>query len=146
MKRFMIIAALFCTLLFSTSAFATREPVTDEERISEIITDYYPGLKDYYEAGVISIAAVTEETLADGSTEINVRYKFVRSFYDENEVDEILKEQYPDVYRLKRFGFVKDVTVYKVVDRETGEILTKLGYTKNTPERRWFGRFPSRRG
>jgi hypothetical protein len=144
MKKIMIIAALFCTM-FTTNAFAMKEPVTDEEKISEVIANYYPNLKDYYEAGVISLAYLTEETLFDGSTEYNIRYKFVNSFYKEGEVDGVLKEKYPQVYAMKRMGLVKDVFAYRFVDRETGEIHTNVGYTRNVPERRWFGRFHTRR-
>ena len=139
MKRFMIIAALFCTM-FTTNAFAMKEPVTDEEKISEVITNYYPNLKDYYEAGVISLAYLTEETLFDGSTEYNIRYKFVNSFYGEDELDTVLNEKYPQVYNLKRMGLVKNVFAYRFVDRETGEIRTNVGYTRNVLERRWTRR------
>ena len=141
MKRF-IIAAL--CMLFAVAAFAMKEQVTDEEKISEVITNYYPNLKDYYEAGVISLAYLTEETLIDGSTEYNIRYKFVNSFYTEDEIDGVLKEKYPQVYNLKRMGLVKNVYAYKFVDGETGEIKTNVGYTRNIPERRWSRRFPRR--
>ena len=139
----MIIAALFCTL-FGATAFAAKTPITDEEKISEIISDYYPNLKDYYEAGVISLAFLNEETLLDGSTEYNIRYKFVNSFYKEDELDGVLKEKYPQVYAMKRMGLVKDVFAYRFVDRETGEIHTNVGYTRNVPERKWVRRFPRR--
>jgi uncharacterized membrane protein len=142
MKRF-IIAAL--CMLFTVAAFAMKEPVTDEEKISEVITNYYPNLKDYYEAGVISLAYLTEETLLDGSTEYNIRYKFVKSFYGEDEIDGVLKEKYPQVYNLKRMGLVKNVYVYKFVDGETGEIRTNVGYERVTPRRGFFGRFHARR-
>lgn len=139
MKKIMIIAALLCTM-FTTNAFAMKEPVTDEEKISEVITNYYPNLKDYYEAGVISLACLTEETLFDGSTEYNIRYKFVNSFYGEDEIDGVLREKYPQVYNLKRLGLVKNVYAYKFVDGKTGEIRTNVGYTRNVPERRWSRR------
>ena len=140
MKKIITIAALFCTL-FGATAFAAKTPITDEERISEIISDYYPNLKDYYEAGVISLAFLNEETLLDGSTEYNIRYKFVNSFYGEDELDTVLKEKYPQVYNLKRMGLVKDVFAYRFVDRETGEIHTNVGYERVTPRRGFFGRF-----
>lgn len=138
MKRF-IIAAL--CMLFAVAAFAMKEQVTDEEKISEVITNYYPNLKDYYEAGVISLAYLTEETLLDGSTEYNIRYKFVNSFYEEDEIDGVLKDKYPQVYNLKRMGLVKNVYAYKFVDGETGEIRTNVGYERVTPRRGFFGRF-----
>lgn len=141
MKRFIIAAVC---MLFAVAAFAMKEQVTDEEKISEVITNYYPNLKDYYEAGVISLAFLNEETLLDGSTEYNIRYKFVNSFYGEDELDGLLKEKYPQVYNLKRMGLVKDVFAYRFVDRETGEIKTNVGYTRNVPERRWTRR-PHRR-
>ena len=141
MKRF-IIAAL--CMLFAVAAFAMKEQVTDEEKISEVITNYYPNLKDYYEAGVISLAHLTEETLLDGSTEYNIRYKFVKSFYGEDEIDGVLKEKYPQVYNLKRMGLVKNVYAYKFVDGKTGEIRTNVGYERVIPRRGFFGRFPRR--
>ena len=67
MKKIIILAALFCTL-FSTAAFAEREPVTDVEKVSQIISDYYPGISGFYEDGLINVQYLMEETLADGST------------------------------------------------------------------------------
>lgn len=142
MKRFVIIAALFCTL-FGTAAFAAKENITDSEKITKVINDYYPGLKDYYGAGVVSVESLQEQTLADGSTEYNIKYKFVKNYYEQSEIDEVLKEQYPDIYAMKRMGVIKDVSVYRFVDKNTGKILTNVAYNRNTPrwQRNRFGTF-----
>lgn len=139
MKRFAIIAALFCTL-FGFNAFAAKEPVTDKQEMAQIINDYYPHLSNYYEEGVITVASISEETLLDGSTEYNVKYKFVNNFYDSAEADKILKEQYPKVYAMEKMRLIKNVKVYKCVNRNTGEILTNVIYDRNTPRMRkaWF--------
>lgn len=140
MKKIMIIAALFCTL-FSTTVFAAKEQITDEQKISRVITNYYPNLKNYYEAGVIEIESLQEETLFDGSTKYDIKYKFVNNYYGNDEIDKALKERYPDVYAMKTKGVIKDVSAFRYVDKETGEILTKVAYNKNMPRRPVFPRF-----
>lgn len=140
----MIIAALFCTL-FSTTVFAAKEQITDEQEILKVLTDYYPTLKNYYEAGVIEIESLQEETLADGETKYDIKYKLVKNYYDESEIDNVLKEQYPDIYAMKRMGVIKDVSIYKFVYQDTGDILTNVAYNKNTPNRTDFSRFMGRR-
>lgn len=129
MKKIIILAALFCTL-FSTTAFAEREPVTDVEKISQVINDYYPGLSGFYEDGLINVQYLMEETLADGSTEYNIRYCFVKKYYDQTEADKILKEKYPYLYAMKRMGFIKDVGVYRIVNKDTKEIVTNVEYKR----------------
>jgi ABC-type cobalt transport system substrate-binding protein len=69
MKKISLLAALVIASFFAASAYAGQETITDGEKISGIINDYYPELKDYYEAGVMSIESLKEQTLGDGSTE-----------------------------------------------------------------------------
>lgn len=145
MKRFIILAAMFCTL-FGTTAFAAKESITDEKKVSEILANYYPTLKSYYDAGVIEIESLQEETLADGETKYDIKYKLVKNYYDESEIDGVLKEQYPDIYAMKRMGIIKDVSIFKFVYQDTGDILTNVAYNKNTPQRPEFnGRWMPRR-
>lgn len=146
MKKIIFIAALFCTL-FSTAAFAAKESITDEQKISKVLAEYYPTLKNYYDAGVIEIESLQEETLADGETKYDIKYKLIKNYYDESEIDNVLKEQYPDIYAMKRMGVIKDVSIFKFVYQDTGDILTNVAY--NTAERNrevprhrmrtWFG-------
>ena len=144
MKKIMIIAALFCTL-FSSTVFAAKEQITDEQEILKVLGDYYPTLKNYYEAGVIEIESLQEETLADGETKYDIKYKLVKNYYDESEIDNVLKEQYPDIYAMKRMGVIKDVSIYKFVYQGTGDILTNVAYNRNTPNRPGFSRFMRQR-
>ena len=139
MKKLIIIAVMFCTL-FGFNAFAAKEPVTDKQEMAQIINDYYPHLSNYYEEGVITVPSISEETLLDGSTEYNVKYKFVNNYCDEQETNEILKEKYPRLYGLKKMGLIKNVIAIKYADRETGEILTNVVYNRNTARMRkaWF--------
>ena len=47
------IALLFVALLgFAVSSFAMRETVTDTEKISYVISEFYPNLAQYYEEGI----------------------------------------------------------------------------------------------
>ena len=140
----MIIAALFCTL-FNTTVFAAKEQITDEQEILKVLADYYPTLKNYYEAGVIEIESLQEETLADGETKYDIKYKLIKNYYDESEIDNVLKEQYPDIYAMKRMGVIKDVSIYKFVYQDTGDILTNVAYNRNTPNRPDFPMFMGRR-
>lgn len=125
MKKF---ATIIVLMFASIMAFAMREPVNEPERVSTVINDYYPALRDYYEAGVIDIASLTEEVLADGTTEYNIKYRFVRNVYEGAEKVKVLKECYPDIYALARAGLVKDVLVYKFVDQNTGQIFNQIAY------------------
>ena len=101
----------------------------------------YPELKDYYEAGVMSIESLKEQTLGDGSTEYGIKYKFVKNYYDQAEIDEVLKEQFPDIYRMSKAGILKDISIYRFVDKNTGKILTNVAYNSNVPQREAAPRF-----
>ena len=134
MKKISLLAAIAIASVFSTSAFAARETITDSEKISEIINDCYPDLKDYYDTGVMSIESLQQETLADGSTQYDIKYKFVKNYYDQSEIDDVLKEQYPDIYAMSKTGFLKDISIYRFVDKATGNILTNVAYNRNVPQ------------
>ena len=138
MKKFFFIAAA-AFMFFGVSAFAAKDVVTDNDEILTLIEEYFPGIKDYYDEGVIKVDRVEEENLMDGTTECVVYYKLVKNFYDQDEIDEVLKEQFPNIYMMKKRGVIKDVAVYKFLDKSTGEIVTDVAYSRNIPERR-FGR------
>lgn len=134
MKNLFFIAAIFCTLLCGT-AFASDGTIRDEKEISEIISNYYQGLKDYYDSGLIRVESLNETTLFDGSKEYKIKYKYVKNFYDQSEIDGVLMKEFPRLYSLKKMGLVKDVCVYRYVDKETGEIRTDTAYNRNLPSR-----------
>lgn len=144
MKKISFLAAIAIATVFSTSAFAAPEAITDNEKTSEIINECYPGLKAYYETGVMSIESLTEETLADGSTKYDIKYKFVRNFYDQSEIDDVLKEQYPDIYMMNKIGLVKDISICRFVDKATGNILTNVAYNRIAPQHHPAPRFENR--
>ena len=147
MKKISLFAAIAIASIFAVSAHAAQETVTDGEKISEIINDCYPELRDYYDAGVMNVESLKEQTLADGSTEYDIKYKFVKNYYAQDEIDEVLKEQFPDVYQMSKAGLLKDISIYKFVDKATGKILTNVAYNSTRPQRepaprfgRWFRR------
>ena len=135
----LLLTALFA---FTFNTFAMRETVTDSEKISYVISEFYPNLAQYYDEGLIQVASLTEETLADGETEYNIRYKFVNAYCEGKELDDVLVKSYPNEYILYKAGMIKDVSVFKYVDRETGEIETHLSYNWVFPTR---GRMMPRR-
>jgi hypothetical protein len=42
---------------------------------------------------------------------------------------------------MKRMGVIKDVSIYKFVYQNTGDILTNVAYNRNTPNRPGFPMF-----
>lgn len=133
MKKFVTIITI---ILMSVSAYAAKEPIVGNENVSAVIDEFYPGLKDYYESGVLNIASLTEETLADGTVEYNIKYNFTRSMYEGEDLTKVLKKKYPDIYALRRAGLIKDVVVYKFVDKNTGLIFENVLYNWIEPMRR----------
>lgn len=134
MKKFVLVITIMLSLI-SVSAYASKESVVESKEVSEIINECYPNLKDYYEAGVLSIESLTRQTLGDGSTEYDIRYKFVNNYYEGEELTKVLKEQYPDLYMMSKAGLVKDVSIYRFVDRATGKILNYVAYNRSVPVR-----------
>lgn len=143
MKKIFLLAAI-ALVVFSTSAYASKDVITNTDKISEVINEHCPAIRDYYNAGVIKVETVNEENLADGRTEYSIFYKFVKNYYDQDEIDKVLEGQYPDVYAMKKKGVIKDVSVYRFVDKNTGKILTNVAYNKNIPQRENMPRFPRR--
>lgn len=133
MKKFVTIITI---ILMSVSAYAAKEPIVGNENVSAVIDEFYPGLKDYYKSGVLNIASLTEETLADGTVEYNIKYNFTRSMYEGEDLTKVLKKKYPDIYALRRAGLIKDVVVYKFVDKNTGLIFENVLYNWIEPMRR----------
>ena len=144
MKKISLLAAIAIATIFTTNAFASRETITDSKKISEIINECYPDLKAYYDSGVMSIESLQEETLADGCTQYDIKYKFVRNFYDQSEIDDVLKEQYPDIYMMSKTGLLKDVSICRYVDKATGNILTNVAYNRTAPRHAPAPRFENR--
>ena len=134
MKKMILAMAMAFAAIFSANAM--RTPINDEEKVIEVIQDYYPHLLNYFAEGVMEIGSLTEEILADGETEYNIRYKFVNYRLNDGELNSLLKTKYPEIFYGRQFGFLKDVTAIRYVDKETGEIKTKVVYNKNDRPRR----------
>ena len=134
MKKMILAMAMAFAAIFSANAM--RTPINDEEKVIDVIQDYYPHLLNYFADGVMEIGSLTEEILADGETEYNIRYKFVNYRLNDGELNSLLKAKYPEIFYGRQFGFLKDVTAIRYVDKETGEIKTKVVYNKNNRPRR----------
>ena len=128
MKKMILAIATIFAMMFSANA--AKEPVTDEFKVVEVIETVYPHLMNYFQEGVLEIASLTEETLADGETEYNIKYKLVNYHLTESELNELLKKDYTNLYYMKRFGLIKDVSAIKFVDKNTGKILTHVAYNR----------------
>ena len=128
MKKMILAIAMVFAMMFSANAM--KEPVTDEFKVVEVIQNYYPHLTEYFAEGVMEIASLTEETLADGETEYNIKYKLIPYHLNEAELNSLLKTEYTNLYYMKRFGLIKDVSAIKYVDKENGEIKTKVSYNR----------------
>lgn len=140
MKKIFLL--LTVALFAAIQVNAMPSQVVDETKISEIVSDYYPHLKDYYDAGLLYIDHLNEETLADGRTEYNIRYKFVKNYYGSDELDGVLRKEYPVIWIMNDAGIVKNVAVYRYVDKETGEIKTNVTFDRNyrQPRHQRWGR------
>lgn len=130
MKKIYLILVMVVALLVAscgTAKYTSQAVVTDQAKIEQVINDYYPALKEYQDEGVIQIASVKEQTLADGETQYDVRYKFIENYYEGEDLINLLKEKYPDVYRMYMVGMVKDVQAYKFVD-DKGNVVNNVSY------------------
>ena len=148
MKKFyLLMAALVGLVVVScgTAKYTSQETITDEAKVSQIINEYYPKLQEYLDAGVVQVASVKEQTLADGETQYDVKYKFINNYYEEEELTALLKDRYPDIYWGQKVGRVKDVVAYKFVD-DKGNIATNVSYNNVRPRPFGWLRARFRRG
>ena len=134
MKKIMLAIVVIFTAIFSANA--ARTPSNDEEKVIEVMENYYPHLMTYFAEGVMEIGSLTEEILPDGETEYNIRYRFTNYQLNEGELNSLLRTKYPEIFYGKQFGFLKDVSAIKYVDKESGEIKTKVVYNRNDRPRR----------
>lgn len=134
-----IVTLLIALLVLSVSSvFGMRTPIVDEGEIREVVELYYPHLKDYYDRGLLQVGSLSEETLADGSMEYNIRYRFVRAWVEDiDEMERIVEKEYPVIYLMRESGLVKDVKVYRYVEKESGEILTGITFERTRPTKKF---------
>ena len=109
----------------------TDVDVYGAESIPYVLSNYYPGLYEYYTQGVLRVTSIREITLADGTIDYNVKYKFVKYYYNTHaERMEVVKELYPELYQMYLNGVIDINSVYKYVDRSTGRISYKVSYNR----------------
>ena len=132
MKKIYLVLVMMVSLLVAscgTAKYTSQAVITDQAKVEQVIKDYYPALQEYKDAGVIQIASVKEQTLADGETQYDVRYKFINNYYEGEELVALLKEKYPDVYKMYQLGMIKDVQAYKFVD-DNGNVVNNVSYNR----------------
>lgn len=140
MKKFYFVLIIAVSLLVSSCSvfrYSSQSTITDQDQISQIIKEYYPALQEYQDEGVIKIASVKEQTLGSGETQYDVKYQFVNNYYEGEELVNLLKEKYPDVYKMYQVGMIKDLVAYKFVDGG-GSVANMVSYNKVRRPRAFF--------
>ena len=127
---FLLISALVLVSCASTR-YAGQSVVEGNYEVSYVLANYYPQLFTYYEEGVLRVTSIKEITLADGTLDYNVKYRFVKYYYNTHaERMEIVKAMYPELYQMYLNGVIDINSVYKYVNRNTGRISYKVSYSR----------------
>lgn len=134
MKRLLIV---ILTSLFLTSCGTANygtvysDDVYGAQSIPYVLSNYYPGLYEYYKEGVLRVTSIKEITLADGTIDYRVKYRFVKYYYDtQAEKMEIVKAFYPELYQMYINGVIDINSVYKYVDKNTGKLNYRVSYSR----------------
>ena len=106
-----------------TARYTTHGIVNTTDEVSYVLANYYPQLYEYYAEGVLSVNSVREVTAPDGGTDYRIRYKFVNYYYrNYNEKMAAVEQYFPELYQMYLNGVIEIGSVYKYVDKRTGEI------------------------
>ena len=133
MKRFLSVLIVCCLFLSScgTANYVAGSGVYGSESVEYVLSNYYPGLYEYYKEGVLSVRSIKEITLSDGSIDYNVKYKFVKYYYNTHaERMEVVQKLYPELYQMYLNGVIDINSVYKCVDKTTGKIKYRVSYNR----------------
>lgn len=131
MKKFFLSLMVVLMMLTSCSAqrYVSQRPITQMDEVTYVLANNYPQLHTYYMEGVIRVNSVKEMYLPDGRMEYKVDYRYTRFYYrDIRDKLEIIQVYYPELYDMYVNGVITFGTVYRYVDRETGEIKLHVSY------------------
>ncbi len=127
MRRFLFVIMMVMLAGCGVTRYADGSP--DSERAGIILHDYYPQLYEYYIEGVLRVNSLRHVTLADGTTDYEVRYKLVRYYYPTHTARLSAVETYlPELFNLYIHGMVSIGSVWKYVDPSTGRIMHQAKY------------------
>ena len=130
MMRFLTVTL---TLLLLVSCSATRHgktvrQVTDPTEMERIALLEKPDLAAYLKEGVLDLKSVTEAIDSKGVVRHKIKYGFKKNHItDEDSVEAILKEYFPEIYRAREAGSVHVDGIYKSVNAR-GRIQYKVDY------------------
>jgi hypothetical protein len=112
----------------ATSALAQRR-ITEMDEEAIILKERYPQLFNYYMEGVLKVNSLREYVNENGDVDYNLKYSFVRYYY-RNHYDmlDALKTYLPDLHYMYVNGIIEVTSLYKYVDRETGQIRHRARY------------------
>lgn len=131
MRKFILSMILALVMMTSCSAqrYVSQRPITQMDEVTYVLANNYPQLHNYYMEGVIRVNSVKEVYLPDGTMDYKVDYRFTRFYYrDIRDKLEIIQVYNPELYDMYVNGVITFGTVYRYVDRQTGEIKLHVTY------------------
>lgn len=114
----------------ATASYAQR-PIREMDEVSYVLANHYPQLHTYYMEGLLKVNSIKEVVLPDGTLDYRIKYDYVRFHYrDIRDKLEIVKVYYPELYDMYVNGVIDFNSVYRYVDRNTGEIKLHVSYRR----------------
>lgn len=123
MKRFLIMLLMVMLTACGITRYADQRSVRGEDEISYVLYNNYPQLYEYYIEGVLRVTSLREVMGPDGNPDYRIRYSYVNYYYrNYDEKMAAVREHFPELYERYLNGVIEIGSVYKYVDRRTGEI------------------------
>ena len=117
-----VLTTMFCSCFAANNS----KEIYNSSEITTVLQNYYPQLYEYCEEGVMIIKSLKEVTFDDGSFGYKIKYVFVKRYIEDNEKLEVVKNTYPELYKMYTDGVIDITSVYKYVDKNTGKINVKV--------------------
>ena len=128
-KIIALLVGILLVMSCSAQRYANQRTVREMDEVSYVLANYYPQLHEYYTEGVLRVNSMKEIVLEDGTVDYKINYDFIRYYYrDFNQRMEVLKETYPELYNMYVSGVIDVRSMYKYVDKNTGQIKIHVSY------------------
>lgn len=129
--RIFFIAALLAVVTSCATAVYAQRRVSEMDEEAIVMQERYPQLFNYYMEGVLRVNSLKEYVNENGEIDYKLKYSFVRYYY-RNHYDmlEAMKTHLPDFYYMYINGIIEVTSMYKYVDRETGQIRYRARYRR----------------
>ena len=112
------------------SQYISQRYVDEIDQISTVLANHYPQLYQYYLEGVMEVTYLKEVELQDGTFDYKLKYKFTRYYFNTYEEKiEALRTYYPQIYQMYISGAIVIRSIYKYVDKYTGEICCHVSWS-----------------